>query len=272
MLDTKSQTKLDASWYLLTMKECESHEFRKKDGTMGMKDNSVQASVYTALKNSILLLQLKPGTTVSTQEIATRLSVSRTPVREAFIRLQRDGLVEIYPQKETVISRINIKRVEQERFIRESLECANIDRLVRMEGSLDLSGLHANVEQQKRLFAENEHDTLGFLRIDNEFHRLLFALCGQELSWQVILDTNTHYTRIRLVTLEDNEIKKASIEEHEQILSEIESRTGELARGHIRQHLHRLEQEIDEFTKDFPGYFETGDEQVPDRAQMLITL
>jgi len=64
-------------------------------------------------------LQLKPGTAMSTQEIADKLHVSKTPVREAFIRLQREGLVEIFPQKQTVVSRIDLKRTAQERFIRE---------------------------------------------------------------------------------------------------------------------------------------------------------
>ena len=62
-------------------------------------DSSVQSAVYTALRNNIMSLQLKPGTTMSTQKIAEKLNVSRTPVREAFIRLQRDGLLDIFPQK-----------------------------------------------------------------------------------------------------------------------------------------------------------------------------
>ncbi|MGE4584278.1 MAG: GntR family transcriptional regulator [Sphaerochaeta sp.] len=237
-----------------------------------MDNTSVQAYVYTALRNSILCLQLKPGTAVSTQEIATKLSVSRTPVREAFIRLQRDGLVDIYPQKETVISRINLKRIQQERFIRESLECANIDAIIRKGGPHDFSALYRNLEEQKRVLAEEHPDGFAFFTIDNEFHRMLFALSGQELSAQVIADTNTHYTRVRLVTLGNMEIAKASILEHEMILSEIESNLAELARGHIRNHLHRLENEIDAFVKEYPDYFETGEEPSPNRMGSFIPL
>lgn len=239
---------------------------------MRMDNTSVQGYVYSALKNSILCLQLKPGTVVSTQEIATMLSVSRTPVREAFIRLQRDGLVDIYPQKETVISRINLKRIQQERFIRESLECANIDAIIQKGGPHDLTALYENLEQQKRVLAEEKPSGPEFFRIDNEFHQLLFALSGQQLSGQVIIDTNTHYTRVRLVTLDNIEIAKASILEHEMILSEIELNLPELARGHIRIHLHRLENEIDAFVEKFPDYFETGEEQVTNRLDRLLTL
>ena len=88
--------------------------------------NTVNGAVYEELKRSIITLRLAPGTEMSTLEIATKLNVSRTPVREAFLRLQNEDLVEMVPQKQTIVSRINLDRVEQERFLRESLEAAAI--------------------------------------------------------------------------------------------------------------------------------------------------
>ena len=64
-------------------------------------------------RENITSLQLAPGTTVSTQELAAKLQVSRTPVREAFIRLQKEDLVEITPQKGTMVSRIDLTRAEK---------------------------------------------------------------------------------------------------------------------------------------------------------------
>lgn len=83
---------------------------------------SIQTLVYEELKRNIMSMKLEPGQTMSTQEIATKLNVSRTPVREAFLRLQSEGLVEMIPQRETMVSKISLKRVEQEKFIRECLE------------------------------------------------------------------------------------------------------------------------------------------------------
>ncbi len=88
------------------------------------QDNSIRENVYRIIRENITSLQLAPGTTVSTQELAAKLQVSRTPVREAFIRLQKEDLVEITPQKGTMVSRIDLTRAEKERFIRESLETA----------------------------------------------------------------------------------------------------------------------------------------------------
>ena len=91
---------------------------------VSVSKKSTQDAVYTVLKEGIMTLSLPPGTAMSTQEVATRLNVSRTPVREAFIRLHEEGLVDVFPQRQTIVSRIDFRRVMQERFIRESLETA----------------------------------------------------------------------------------------------------------------------------------------------------
>lgn len=239
---------------------------------MRIDSKSIQESVHATLRKKILCLQLKPGTVVSTQEIATLLSVSRTPVREAFIRLQRDGLVDIYPQKETVISRINLNRIKQERFIRESLECANIDFLTSKGGPYDFSALYKNLEEQKHILEKIPYDGFEFFKIDNEFHSLLFALSGQHLSGQVVADMSTHYMRVRLVTLWNIDIAKISFREHEMILSEIKANLAELARGHIRYHMYRLDNEIDSFVKEYPDYFESEEIETMNDNGSLITM
>lgn len=95
-----------------------------------MERKSIQTLVYEELKKNIMLMKLKPGQAMSTQEMATKLNVSRTPVREAFLRLQSEGLVEMIPQRETMVSKIDLKRVDQEKFIRESLELGVINNFL----------------------------------------------------------------------------------------------------------------------------------------------
>ena len=92
--------------------------------------SSVQEMVYRTLRDKIICMELKPGTIISTQEIADCMSVSRTPVREAFIRLQREDLLDVTPQRSTVVSKINMSRVYQERFIREALEIEVIQKFI----------------------------------------------------------------------------------------------------------------------------------------------
>jgi GntR family transcriptional regulator, rspAB operon transcriptional repressor len=67
-----------------------------------MRDAKLNDEVYRRLNNEIMNLTLEPGLTVSVQKLASAFGVSRTPVREAVIRLQKKGLVDIYPQSGTV--------------------------------------------------------------------------------------------------------------------------------------------------------------------------
>ena len=125
------------------------------------QDNSIRENVYRVIRENITSLQLAPGTTVSTQELAAKLqeqiaidmNVSRTPVREAFIRLQKEDLVEITPQKGTMVSRIDLTRAEKERFIRESLETAILPLFLQNCTEPDLKELELLIEKQKACFA-----------------------------------------------------------------------------------------------------------------------
>src|SRR3546814_13928000 len=69
-------------------------------------------------------MRIKPGEMLSEQEIADRLKVSRSPVREAFIKLGEAGLVRILPQRGTLVVKISQRSVEDARFIRGAVDCA----------------------------------------------------------------------------------------------------------------------------------------------------
>ena len=87
---------------------------------------SSREAVYTTLKQLILSLKLPPGTAISEKEISLEFNVSRTPVRESFVRLAQEGLLEVYPQRGTYVSLIQVDLVEEARFMREQLERAVI--------------------------------------------------------------------------------------------------------------------------------------------------
>ena len=216
-------------------------------------DSSVQGAVYTALRNSIMSLQLKPGTAMSTQEVAKKLSVSRTPVREAFIRLQRDGLVDIYPQKETIVSRIDFSKVKQERFIRESLECANLELFISSCSRRDIEELELNLEKQQATVRTCNYNAL--ITLDNAFHAYMFKATGQQLSWQAIEQNSNHYARIRLITVWNKDIMQEIILQHQKIISAVEERNIEFARIYMKAHIHGLEDHLKQPAKDFPDYF-----------------
>ncbi len=236
---------------------------------MAATDTSVQSAVYTALKNSIMTLQLKPGTTMSTQKIADKLNVSRTPVREAFIRLQRDGLVDIFPQKETSVSKIDYKKVEQERFIRESLESSNMELLMEKITKYDLNQLEINIEEQQATIKECDYNSL--IKLDNQFHNYMFKITGQLLSWNAIQANSNHYSRIRLITVWNKDIMQETILQHQKILSAIQEKNPEYAKIYTKAHLHRLESQIGQLIKEFPDYFVKDSIPATERFEALLS-
>lgn len=230
-------------------------------------DSSIRSTVYHVIRNNIMTFQLKPGTTISTQEIAKKLSVSRTPVREAFIRLQQDGLVDIFPQRETVVSKINLERLHQEFFLRQSLECAAMDHAMRNVSQKNISQLKENINKQTVSVKKKEFDI--FMKLDNEFHKLIFELAEMPLVWDAIQTMNSHYDRVRIISLWNNEIFENLLMEHQLILTAIEEKSTSLAKKYIKQHISQLNKQLNTFIKLYPEYFE---EKKYDPISMVDTI
>lgn len=230
-------------------------------------DSSIRTTVYQVIRDNIMSFQLKPGTIISTQEIAKKLNVSRTPVREAFIRLQQDGLVEIFPQRETIVSKINLDRLNQEFFLRQTLECAAMERAMHNLSKKNIEPIRKNIASQARALKKTEFDT--FMKLDNEFHELIFELAGMPLVWENIQTMNGHYDRVRIMSLWNNAIFENLLMEHQLIMKAIEENSSSLAKKYMKQHLSQLNRQLDGFIKLYPEYFE---EKKHDPISMIDTV
>ena len=202
------------------------------------QDNSIRENVYRVIRENITSLQLAPGTTVSTQELAAKLQVSRTPVREAFIRLQKEDLVEITPQKGTMVSRIDLTRAEKERFIRESLETAILPLFLQNCTEPDLKELELLIEKQKACFTGLK--PLEFIALDNQFHQRFFELAGQDLSWDVVASTNPHYNRLRVLTVQNAATFDGAVRQHEVMMDQIRRRDIDALRRELTDHVRKI--------------------------------
>ena len=200
--------------------------------------SSVQEMVYRTLRDKIVSMELKPGTIISTQEIADSMSVSRTPVREAFIRLQREELLDVAPQRSTMVSKINMDRVYQERFIREALEIEAMQKFVEVATAESLNRMRRNIEKQYAAIAEQRY--IDFLELDNAFHQAAFTETHEDLGRSIVQQMNGHYDRIRLISAWEGQIVSAAMQEHERYVDYIERKDTARARKLLRTHLQAL--------------------------------
>ena len=160
---------------------------------------SIGDGVYYSLRKNIITLNLKPGEPLNIKTISEKLNVSRTPVRDALIKLAKEGLVDVIPQKGTSVSKIDLKRVEEERFLRESLELRAIEIFIGIQKESDISRMRSILDIQKECVAKN--DLLALQEYDDEFHKVFFTATEKETCWDIIQSMSGHYRRIRLISL-----------------------------------------------------------------------
>ena len=208
---------------------------------------------YSQIREDIMNMNLEPGTDVSVQKLSERYGVSRTPVREAVVRLQQSGLVEIYPQRKTVVSQIDLQRVREEWFIRTSLEAAVVDEFIRKCSELVADTMLELVTKQKK-YLDKEHFREYYMK-DNRFHQLIFETAGEALAWRTIEDTSSHFNRMRLLHGKMNGVQQEALDQHEKMVIAARKRDSDAMRVLVKEHSNNLLDQITIMSKQYPQFF-----------------
>lgn len=198
-------------------------------------------------------MTLEPGTDVSVQKLSERYGVSRTPVREAVVRLQLTDLVEIYPQRKTVVSKINLQRVREEWFIRTSLETAVVDGFIRKCSELVTDTMQELIQKQKK-YMDQEH-FIEFYCKDNRFHQLIFETADEGLAWNTIENVASHYNRIRLLHGKMMGAEQIGLIHHERMVEAARRRDANAMRKVVMEHLDKSMEIVLCMSKQYPHFF-----------------
>ncbi len=214
---------------------------------------TIVQQIYTDLRNAIVNISLPPGTVITKNEFAERYGVSQTPVREALILLEEDGLVDIFPQSRTEVSRIDIQHAREVHFLRLSVEI-EVARVLAQ--SIDEEGLDSLQAWLNRLSVElDNNDQPAFMRTDNDFHQELFRLAGIEGLTRMINRRRGHYDRIRGLYLMKQERRSTVIKEHQMIFDAIKNHDPVAAEAAVRTHLGKSLAVVDQIQDRYPDYF-----------------
>jgi len=209
--------------------------------------------IYRVLRDEILSLRFKPGEELNLQLLCEQLQVSRSPVRDALMRLEGDNLVDIFPQRGTRVSLINLKQVEEERFLRKSLEESTVKKLIYQGKERDWLAMEHWIEEQ--VTAMNSKDFVAFLKADDAFHETIFEAIGMGRIWKIITAQGGNHHRIRLLSFHEKNVLALLIEEHRGMVEALRSKQMDAILSLENNHLSKLLQETEIIVARYPTYF-----------------
>ncbi|WP_019911141.1 GntR family transcriptional regulator [Paenibacillus sp. HW567] len=223
------------------------------DITIHTKSGSSRDAVYHSLKNRILQLELPPGTAISEKEISLQFNVSRTPVRESFVRLAQEGLLEIYPQRGTIVSLIDSGLVEEAGFMREHLERAVVREACVSFPEDKLKELKTNLAMQRVCLEEQDYKSM--FRLDEDFHRNIFEGCGKINTLEVVQQIKVHLNRSRMLRLAVDHDWEHLYQQHLHLYEAIKERDAGLADTIMQEHLALTIADQGMLMEKYPHYF-----------------
>jgi DNA-binding GntR family transcriptional regulator len=165
------------------------------------RKRQVSDQIYDALKRAIVTLKLPPGTAISENRICRHIGASRTPVREAIIRLVEDELIDVYPQQGSFVAPIRIGKIRESHFVRKCLELGVL-RNATANWSSQCSA-HTDLLLQQQQMAQAANDVDRFNQLDEDFHRFFSEVAGLPGVWNTIQGAKARVDRVhRLAAIE----------------------------------------------------------------------
>ena len=209
------------------------------------------------IKDNIIHLELAPGSPVSENELAAAMGLSRTPVREALSELSRARVVEICPQKKSVVSLIDYDLVEEARFMRNLLECAVVELDCQMAEESDIERLRESVRLQSFYLQDLRSEKLW--ELDNQFHQMLFEIARKPQAFAILQGISIHFDRVRNMALHTGRDLKDlnTVQDHQNITEAIACRDSAEARRLMEVHLSRYKIDAAAIQEKYPAYFKT---------------
>jgi DNA-binding GntR family transcriptional regulator len=199
---------------------------------------TASSMIYSDLRAQLLSLQRRPGEAISEAEIALSYGVSRTPVREAILKLSDEGLLEIFPQSGIIVSRIPVAALPEAIIIRKALEETTTRLAAERATSSQMLALRATLERQRE--SEDARDSEAFHQADEAFHATIAEIAGHPGIWKLIQQVKVHVDRYRRLTLPQRGRIAQVIAEHDVVLTAIEAHDPARAGAAMNHHLERL--------------------------------
>lgn len=207
--------------------------------------------LHALLRERLIRNELPPGSRISETEIAHQYSISRQPVREAFIKLSGEGLIQIRPQRSTIVRRIDCNAVLDARFVRESVEADIVRALAAAPDAALVRDLRSQLKAQRAIVGKRSD---SFIVADEKFHSTLAEGAGKASVWAIIGGLKSQMDRVRYLSFslfpQENLVRQ-----HTSIVDLVEQGNVSGAEDAIRQHLREVLSDLPDIIRANPGVF-----------------
>lgn len=234
-----------------------------------MADSNKQSNrrvIYETLRRKVLTLELRPGESLSEKDLAADLGVSRTPVREGLILLAEDGLVQVFPQIGSFVSRVDMRRVTDAQFLREAVELTALEDVPETPDAGLLDELDENLAAQRSAGEDVEE----FFTLDERFHHTLLRLSGHERAWPTVVSAKGHLDRARRLGLYESSSPRVFADQHVEILEAVRHHDLALARTTMRHHLREVFADVERIRARKPDLFASEAGATPVRKTVTV--
>ncbi len=197
---------------------------------------------YDFIKSAIFNMELRPGQPLMDNDLAQRIQVSRTPIREALRRLETERLVVHDPHKGWKVCSLSLDDIQQIFDLKESLEGLAARRAVERISRKDAQKLLRIVDGMEEASRSRDHQ--AWVALDVQYHEIIFRASGNERLKQIVNNLNDQWRRLRLGHLAVEGRIERSSEEHRCIAEAIALHDGDRAEAMMRQHLENLKRSL----------------------------
>jgi GntR family transcriptional regulator, rspAB operon transcriptional repressor len=208
----------------------------------GLESFRLPQQAYHIVRVAIRNLVLAPGKTILERELAEVLQMSRTPVREALVRLEAEGMVRLIPRRGFIVEPIEKEDLNEIYEIAERMDGLAAEKASLKLTSEDLDKLDAMILKQEEALKAN--DLKKWAILDDEFHNRLIQLADHKRLSSVVDIFSDQLYRARLYTINHRPVPNKSIEEHKAILACLRANDGAAARMVMQTHRKRARKEI----------------------------
>jgi DNA-binding GntR family transcriptional regulator len=205
---------------------------------------SLDRFAYDAIKEAILTFRLTPGQTLVESELAEQLKISKTPVRSALLRLEKEGLVVKSHYRGAVVAELSPRKMKELFEVRAALEGMAARLAAEYAGGESLSQLRDIYQAEAEALHDHDRDAAAEQNV--RFHGLLISIASNEWLENFLANLDDHLRRYRFLSNYQTGRLDKSVGEHQEIMDALDARDGDRAEAAMRRHLLSVLHDLDE--------------------------